>query len=60
MNRRFESPEWHTAVAALVAASDDQGIADALGKVIGAVVNHDATCLLAFHRDAPPDVLTTR
>jgi len=57
MNRRFESPEWHTAVAALVAASDDQGIADALGKVIGAVVNLDATCLLAFHRDAPPDVL---
>lgn len=57
MNRRFESPEWHTAVAALVAASDDQGIADALGKVIGAVVNLDATCLLAFHRHAPPDVL---
>ncbi len=57
MNRRFESPEWHTAVAALVAATDARGVADALGKVIGATVDHDATCLLAFHKDAPPEVL---
>lgn len=37
--------------------SDDQGTADALVNVIGAAVEHDATCLLAFHRDAPPNVL---
>lgn len=26
-------------------------------KVIGTAVEHNATCLLAFHRDAPPNVL---
>jgi len=26
-------------------------------KVIGTAVDHNATCLLAFHRDAPPNVL---
>ncbi len=57
MNRRFESPEWHTAVATLVAATDDQGIADAIDKVVGAAIDHDATCLLAFHKDAPPEVV---
>ena len=57
MTRRFASPEWHTAVAALIAATDAQGIADALGRVVGAAVEYDASCLLAFHKDAPPDVL---
>ncbi len=57
MTRRFESPEWHTAVAALIAASDDQSIADALARAVGAAVDHDAACLLAFHKDAPPEVL---
>ncbi len=57
MNRRFESPEWHTAVATLVAATDDQGIADAIDKVVGTAIDHDATCLLAFHKDASPEVL---
>ena len=57
MTKRFESPDWHTAVAALLAARDDQGIADALDRVIAGAVDHDATCLLAFHKDAPPEVL---
>lgn len=57
MSKRFESPEWHTSVAALIAASDEQGIADALDKTVAAAVDHDATCLLAFHKDAPPEVL---
>lgn len=37
--------------------SEDSRIAAALTGVIGTTVEHDATCLLAFHRDAPPDVL---
>lgn len=57
MTARFGNPQWHVAIAGLVKSSDDQRIADALVNVIGTAVDHDATCLLAFHRDAPPDVL---
>ncbi len=44
-------------MASLIKAGDDQQTAAALGKVISAAVEHDATCLLAFYRDAPPNVL---
>jgi len=54
---RFENPKWHAALADLVKTSDEPGTAEALGKVIGTAVEHNATCLLAFHRDAPPNVL---
>lgn len=57
MINRFDNPAWHDAVAALVAASDERKIAASLVNAIAAVVDHSATCLLAFHRDAPPDVL---
>ena len=57
MSKRFESPEWHAALAGLVAAEGDHDIAERLWRVLAAAVDHDATCLLAFHRHAPPDVL---
>jgi len=44
-------------VADLVRVGDDQQTAAALAEVIATGVEHDATCLLAFHRDAPPNVL---
>lgn len=57
MSSRFDKPEWHAALAALVKSAEDAEIAAALVDVIGASVEHDATCLLAFHRDAAPEVL---
>ena len=57
MQRRIKTPEWPAAVGKLVAAVSDQEVAAALADVIDANVEHDATCLLAFHQDAPPEVL---
>jgi len=57
MRSRFESPEWHAAVADAIAAGDATTRADALVTAIGVVVEHEGTCLLAFHRDAGPEVL---
>ena len=57
MSRRFHSADWFRVVAGLIGADDDQDIAAKLGGVLEAAVDHDATCLLAFHQNAPPDVL---
>lgn len=57
MAGKFDSAEWHTAVANIIRAGDDQRCAAALIDAIGVVVNHEGTCLLAFHKDARPDVL---
>ena len=57
MNKRLVSSEWNAALARLVRASGGQETADALIGAIGAVVNHNGTCLLAFHPDAPPQIL---
>ncbi|MGH8222094.1 MAG: helix-turn-helix transcriptional regulator [Woeseiaceae bacterium] len=57
MAGRFESLAWHRAVARIVSAGDHQALADALVEAIGAAVEHEGTCLLAFHRDARPEVL---
>ncbi|MDH3578232.1 MAG: helix-turn-helix transcriptional regulator [Gammaproteobacteria bacterium] len=57
MTRPFDNPEWHAALAGLVKSGDDQRTANALARVIDAAVDNDATCLLAFYRDAPPNVL---
>ncbi len=40
-----------------MASQNDQGISAALVNIIAAAVEPNATCLLAFHHDAPPDVL---
>ena len=57
MRARFDSPEWHRAVAKLVRSGDAQATCDALIAAIGLAVRHDGTCLLAFHSDAPPEVV---
>ena len=57
MPARFATPDWHAAIATLIAASCGEETADALIEAIGLVVRHDGTCLLAFHKEAPPEVL---
>lgn len=57
LSNRFDNPAWHAAVADLVRSKTDQGAANALVQVIGTAVEHNATCLLAFYQDAPPNVL---
>lgn len=54
---RFESPDWHAALAGLLTAETGNELAGKLIDVIDEVVLHDGTCLLAFHRDAPPEVM---
>lgn len=57
MTKRLDNPDWYHAVANLVGPNGDRGTAAALVSVIASTVEHNATCLLAFYRDAPPDVL---
>lgn len=57
MRTRFDSPAWHAAVARLVRSGGAQTTCDALIDAIGYAVDHEGTCLLAFHRDAPPDIV---
>jgi DNA-binding CsgD family transcriptional regulator len=44
------------ALARLVQSEDVDSAASALADAIGVAVEHEGTCLLAFHRDAPPEV----
>jgi DNA-binding CsgD family transcriptional regulator len=57
MQSVFESPGWHAAVANLVGASDCKSIAERLVTFICSTVSNNGTSLLAFHSDAPPEVL---
>lgn len=57
MKSRFESVEWFEAIAHLVHGGDADVTASALAGAIGVAVEHEGTCLLAFHRDAPPEVI---
>ena len=57
MRRRLNSSDWNTAVAAIISATDDQSAAGSLIDAIGSIVDHEGTCLIAFHRDASPEVL---
>ena len=57
MTTRFDSRRWHAAIGRLVRNGDGLSQADALIDVIGNAVDHEGTCLLAFHRSAPPDIL---
>ena len=56
MKSRFESAGWLAAIARLVESSDVDSAAGALAEAIDVAVEHEGTCLLAFHRDAPPEV----
>jgi DNA-binding CsgD family transcriptional regulator len=53
----FSSVAWHEAIAKIICADGDQRSASALIEAIDAVVSHEGTCLLAFHKDASPDVI---
>jgi DNA-binding CsgD family transcriptional regulator len=57
MRNLFQQPEWHQAVAGLIDATGGGGLADALVEAVGLAVRHQGTCLMAFHRDARPEVL---
>ena len=57
MPQSFESATWMQAVADLVGASDAGAVAAGLTTVVEAVVEHEGTALLAFHKNARPDVL---
>lgn len=57
MASKFESVEWQGAIAAAISAEDVTSTADALATAIGAVVDHEGTCLIAFHRETSPEVL---
>jgi DNA-binding CsgD family transcriptional regulator len=53
----FDSPAWQGEVAKLVGAADSQSVAEGLVSLICATVSNNGTSLLAFHSDAPPEVL---
>lgn len=57
MRTVFDAPAWHDAVARLVRSGDTLAACKALVDAIGLAVNHEGTCLLAFHADAPPEVI---
>jgi DNA-binding CsgD family transcriptional regulator len=57
LKSRFESTEWLGAVARLVGSNDPNSAAAALAGAIDVAVEHEGTCLLVFHRDAPPEVI---
>ena len=57
MGSLFESADWHTLIGKVIAARDDASMAAAMVDAIGVIVEHEGTCLLAFHNDAGPEVL---
>ncbi len=57
MPGEFDSARWHATVARLIDAGDVESLAASLIDAIGLVVNHEGTCLIAFHNDAGPEVL---
>ena len=57
MRSRFESREWYKAVARLLRSSDAESSCNALTAAVDIAVSNDGTCLMAIHKDAPPDVL---
>jgi len=54
---KFESAEWHKAVAGIISSSKAGSTAAGLIAAIESVVPHEGTCLIAFHNDARPTVL---
>ncbi len=57
MKSRFETAGWSSAVAELVSNRDFDSAARALTDAIGQVVDNDGTVMLAFHKNAPPEIL---
>ena len=57
MQSKFEADEWIRAVAGIIGSTRGKDIAAGLTDAIGAAVEHEGTALIAFHKDARPDVL---
>lgn len=57
MQTVFDSPGWQDSVAKLVGANDASSVAEELVSFICSTVSNNGTSLLAFHTDAPPEVL---
>lgn len=57
MKSRFDAPEWHAAIAAIMRSEDAAACCRALVAALDSAVSNGGTCLIAFHRGAPPEVL---
>lgn len=57
MQSIFESSGWIDAIAGIIGSTKGKDVAASLTDAIGAVVDHEGTALIAFHKDARPDVL---
>ena len=57
MQNKFESEEWIKAVAGIIGSTTGKAVATSMTDAIGSVVDHEGTALIAFHKDARPDVL---
>lgn len=57
VRNRFDTPDWHAAVAKLVRSGDARACGASLVEVLDLAVDHEGTCMLVFHRDAPPEVV---
>jgi len=53
----FHSTDWYAAVADIISATSGKDVARGLTSAIDVAVNHEGTCLIAFHKDARPEVL---
>jgi len=54
---KFDSVDWHLAVAGVISSKKPGSTAAGLIDAIESVVDHEGTCLIAFHNDARPTVL---
>lgn len=57
MPANFESPAYQQAIADIISLTNGKAIANGLIAAVGSVVKHEGTCLIAFHKDARPDVI---
>jgi DNA-binding CsgD family transcriptional regulator len=53
----FNRPEWHATIGRALAATTSDDLAGALTDAVGQAVTHEGTCVMAFHKDARPEVL---
>ena len=54
---KFESKAWIAAVSSIIESTRGKEVAAGLANAIDAAVDHEGTALVAFHKDASPDVL---
>ena len=57
MRSKFDSNAWHRAVAGIISSRKAGRTATELIDAIESVVEHEGTCLIAFHNDARPTVM---